>query len=90
MDLGTIRERFDNNYYLSSDEAVADFNQVFENCYLYNNPEDDIANMCKNLEWFYNKKMAELPEEEEVALHEDELLNPEESSDDDISDDEFP
>ena len=90
MDLGTIRKRLDNYYYLSSDEAVADFNQVFENCYLYNNPEDDISNMRRNLEWFYYDKMAELPEEEEVALHEDELLNPEESSDDDMSDDNFP
>ena len=30
MDLGTIRERFDNNYYVSSDEAMADFNQVLQ------------------------------------------------------------
>ena len=38
----------------------------------------------------YNKKMGELPEEEEFALLEDEFLNPEESSDDDMSDDDFP
>ena len=90
MDLGTIRERFDNNYYFSSDEAMADFNQVFENCYIYNNPDDDIADMCKDLEWFYHAKMAKLPEEEEVALHEDELLYAEESSEDGVSDDDLP
>ena len=90
MDLGTIRERFDNNYYFSSDEAMADFNQVFENCYIYNNPDDDIADMCKDLEWFYHAKMAKLPEEEEVALHEDELTYAEESSEDGMSDNDLP
>ena len=90
MDLGTIRERFDNNYYLCADEAMSDFNQVFENCYIYNNPEDDIANMCNDLEWVYHAKMAKLPEEDEVALHEDDLLYPEKGSEDDMSDDDFP
>ena len=58
MDLGTIRERFDNNYYLCADEAMSDFNQVFENCYIYNNPEDDIANMQR---WRYFLKGMESP-----------------------------
>merc|ERR1719430_2233011 len=56
MDLGTIRERFDNNYYVSSDEAMADFNQ--------------------DVERFFHSMMAKLPEEDEVALHEDDLLYP--------------
>ena len=25
--------------------VMSDFNQVFENCYIYNNPKDNIANM---------------------------------------------
>ena len=90
MDLGTIRERFDNNYYLSSDEAVADFNQVFENCYTYNPEDHEIRIMCKVVERFYHSKMAKLPEEDEVALHGDDLLYPEMTgSEDDMSDDDF-
>merc|ERR1719494_203579 len=84
-----FRAPVDNIYYFSSDEAMADFNQVFENCYIYNNPDDEIADMCKDLEWFYHAKMAKLPEEEEVALHEEELLYAEESSEDGMSDDDL-
>ena len=46
--------------------------------------------MCKGVERFYHSKMAQLPEEVEVALHEDDLLYPEMTgSEDDISDDDF-
>ena len=91
MDLGTIRERFDNNYYVSSGEAMADFNQLFENCYIYNPENHEIFIMCKDVERFYHSKMAKLPEEDEVALHEDDLLYPElTGSEDDMSDDDFP
>ena len=46
--------------------------------------------MCKVVERFYHSKMAKLPEEDEVALHEDDLLYPEMTgSEDDMSDDDF-
>jgi len=73
MDLGTIKERFENNFYRSSDEAMTDFTQVFANCYRYNKPEHEIVAMGKELERFYLSKVAKLPEEE-FALHEQDLL----------------
>ena len=86
MDLGTIKERFENNFYRSSDEAMADFTQVFVNCYRYNKPEHEITAMGKELEKFYLSKVEKLPEEE-FALHEQDLTvdsdNSEESEDSD-------
>ena len=58
MDLGTIRERFENDFYRSSDEAMADISQVFANCFKYNNPELDIVAMGKELERFFLSRMA--------------------------------
>jgi len=89
MDLGTIRERFENDFYRSSDEAMADFAQVFANCFKYNNPEHDIVSMGRELERFYLSNMAKLPDEE-FALHEQDLVNYEDNSEEsDDSDEDF-
>ena len=86
MDLGTIRERFENYFYRSSGEAMADFAQVFANCFKYNNPEHDIVAMGKELERFYLSQVEDLPEDE-AALHEQVLevyeANSDESEDSD-------
>ena len=79
MDLGTIRDRFENNFYRSSDEAMADFAQIFANCFKYNNPELEIVAMGKELERFYLSKVAKLPKEE-FAIHEQDLVTNEDSS----------
>ena len=89
MDLGTIRERFENDFYRSSKEAMADFAQVFANCYKYNNPEYEIVAMGKELERFFLSRMAKLPEEE-FALHEKDLDTNEDNLDEsEDSDEEF-
>ena len=36
MDLRTIRQRLQNQYYWNTMECVQDFNAVFNNCYMYN------------------------------------------------------
>ncbi|XP_068153431.1 bromodomain-containing protein 3 [Drosophila tropicalis] len=36
MDLATIKKRLNNNYYWQADEALEDFELIFENCMLYN------------------------------------------------------
>ncbi|KAI8043873.1 bromodomain-containing protein 3 [Drosophila gunungcola] len=36
MDLGTIKKRLHNNYYWQADEALDDFELIFENCMLFN------------------------------------------------------
>ena len=87
MDLGTIRERFENDFYRSSKEAMADFAQVFANCYMYNNPEHEIVAMGKELERFFLSRMAKLPEEE-FALHEKDLDTNEDNSDESEDSDE--
>jgi bromodomain-containing protein 4 len=38
MDLGTIKKRLENNYYWKAQEAIDDFQTMFDNCYIYNKP----------------------------------------------------
>ena len=67
MDMGSIRKRLESNYYWSADESIADFNQMFTNCYIYNKPGEDIVVMAKNLEKFFLSKVRALPQEEFVV-----------------------
>jgi len=66
MDMGTIKKRLEHNYYWSADECVADFNQMFTNCYIYNKPGEDIVIMAKSLEKFFISRVKTLPTEEYV------------------------
>ena len=66
MDMGTIKKRLENNYYWSAEECVADFNQMFTNCYIYNKPGEDIVIMAKSLEKFFISRVKTLPDEEYV------------------------
>jgi hypothetical protein len=38
MDLGTVKKRLENNYYWKAQEAIDDFQTMFDNCYIYNKP----------------------------------------------------
>jgi len=67
MDLGTIDKRLKNYYYYSADECVKDFNLIFNNCYLFNQNEDDVTLMCKNLESIVRDKLNKMPTK--VAQH---------------------
>lgn len=42
MDLSTIRQKLDNKVYASSDEFVADLNQIIENCFTFNLPDSEV------------------------------------------------
>jgi len=55
MDLGTIKKRLDNNYYISADEAINDFDQMIKNCLLYNKPGEDIVTMANLLHKEFTK-----------------------------------
>ena len=60
MDLSTIRKKFDQKKYNFGREALADFETMFSNCYLYNKPTDDVTLMCQAVESFFKdlvKKM---------------------------------
>lgn len=64
MDLGTIKERLETNFYYSATECIQDFNQMFTNCYIYNNPKEDIVLMAQVLEKLFLQKVAQMPPEE--------------------------
>lgn len=48
MDLGTIKKKLQACCYEHAQECIADFNQMFANCYTYNKPNEvsDIAIYC--------------------------------------------
>lgn len=68
MDLGTIKQRLENNYYNSASECMQDFNTMFTNCYVYNKPTDDIVLMTLALEKIYLQKVAQMPPKEMEAF----------------------
>ncbi|KAH8268311.1 hypothetical protein KR026_004708, partial [Drosophila bipectinata] len=56
MDLGTIKKRLKNNYYWEAEEALQDFNLVFDNCFLYNLEGTPVNQAGKELKAaFYNR-----------------------------------
>uniref|UniRef100_A0AC34RSG6 Bromodomain-containing protein n=1 Tax=Panagrolaimus sp. JU765 TaxID=591449 RepID=A0AC34RSG6_9BILA len=64
MDLGTVEQRIKNKYYVCFNECLQDIKQVWENCYAYNSPTEDVSYMCKNVENAFNEKIRKLPSEE--------------------------
>lgn len=64
MDLGTIKKRLENNYYWKVQEAVDDFQTMFDNCYIYNKPGEDVVVMAQALEKVFKQKLATMPKEE--------------------------
>ncbi|XP_061733063.1 bromodomain-containing protein 2-like isoform X1 [Nerophis ophidion] len=68
MDLGTIKQRLENNYYWSASECLQDFNTMFTNCYVYNKPTDDIVLMALAVEKVYLQKVAQMPQKEVELL----------------------
>ncbi|XP_029905027.1 bromodomain testis-specific protein isoform X2 [Myripristis murdjan] len=64
MDLGTIKKRLQNNYYWKGLECIQDLNTMFNNCYTYNQPGDDIVFMAKTLHKTFSHKVAQMPQEE--------------------------
>ncbi|XP_059607364.1 homeotic protein female sterile-like isoform X2 [Phlebotomus argentipes] len=64
MDLGTIKKRLENNYYQSSKECIQDFNIMFSNCYVYNQPDEDVVLMAQILEKLFLNKVQRMPKEE--------------------------
>ncbi|XP_025112371.1 bromodomain-containing protein 2-like isoform X3 [Pomacea canaliculata] len=64
MDLGTIKKRLETSQYFSAKDCVQDFNTMFTNCYVYNQPGDDITIMAQELEKLFLLKVAKMPPEE--------------------------
>ena len=68
MDLGTVKRKLDNCEYSTGEEAQRDFRLVFDNCFLYNKPQDDASYMARALEKVFNEKMKEYPTEVMASL----------------------
>lgn len=64
MDLGTVKKRLENNFYWKAQEAIDDFQVVFDNCYVYNKPGEDVVLMAQALEKVFKNKLAQMPKEE--------------------------
>ncbi|XP_024865748.1 bromodomain testis-specific protein isoform X5 [Kryptolebias marmoratus] len=66
MDLSTIKRRLQNRYYWEALECVKDFSTMFTNCYVYNQPGDDIVFMAQTLEKVFLQKVSKMPNEEKL------------------------
>lgn len=64
MDLGTVKRKLENFEYQMGDEALTDIRLVFDNCFLYNNPQADVYSMAKDLEGIFESKMKDYPDHE--------------------------
>ncbi|XP_059415410.1 bromodomain-containing protein 4 isoform X5 [Carassius carassius] len=64
MDMGTIKKRLENSYYINAQECIQDFNTMFTNCYIYNKSGDDIVLMAEALEKVFLHKISEMPQQE--------------------------
>ncbi|XP_070493566.1 bromodomain-containing protein 2-like isoform X2 [Chironomus tepperi] len=64
MDLGTIKKRLENNYYWKAQECIDDFQTMFDNCYIYNKPGEDVVVMAQALEKLWRSKVAQMPKDE--------------------------
>ena len=65
MDFGTIKSRLEKSFYRSAQECIQDFKLVFSNCYSYNQPEEEIVTNARDLETFFQAKIATMPKPEE-------------------------
>eukprot|EP00047_Mylnosiga_fluctuans_P001870 m.222246 g.222246 ORF g.222246 m.222246 type:complete len:844 (-) comp10732_c0_seq1:3505-6036(-) len=66
MDLGTIKKRLRSGYYANAAACLADFELMFNNCYRYNRPTEDVYKMGQELERVYRDKLSGLPIPETV------------------------
>ena len=78
MDLGTIEKKLKSRVYRTAKECIADFNRVFRNCYIFNQPDDEVVATAKDLEKFFLARLAGLPtiEWEVEAQAKDDLEGP--------------
>lgn len=61
ISLTMIAERLRKRDYEDKDEFVADMRLLFQNCYTFNPPEEDVHKMGQKLEAIFNEKMRKLP-----------------------------
>ena len=55
MDLGTVKQRLQSNYYTSMQQFLNEVQLIFDNCILYNGESSQVSIMCKNVRDEYYK-----------------------------------
>ncbi|EDW81676.1 uncharacterized protein Dwil_GK19172 [Drosophila willistoni] len=68
MDLATIKKRLNNNYYWQADEALEDFELIFENCMLYNMEGTPVYSAGKELRAAFYTRLASIDMRNEVEV----------------------
>merc|ERR1712193_8030 len=89
MDLGTIEKRLQNHYYNDVSECIYDFTTIFVNCYVYNDSNDAVVKIAKELEKWFLVKIRDMPKEEKEFYRKDQASSKgrsEEDYDDEMDD----
>lgn len=61
MDLGTIESKLHNDQYDSIDAFASDIKLMFDNCYLYNGPQDPVSALGRSLQKVFDRGMKKKP-----------------------------
>ncbi|XP_026846024.1 homeotic protein female sterile [Drosophila persimilis] len=68
MDIGTIINRVENNFYHHVGDAMSDFMLIIYNCFKYNKPGDEVYSHGMLLDAFFKKKMQAMPTGPEITI----------------------
>jgi bromodomain-containing factor 1 len=61
MDLSKIKRKLDHGEYNDGEDFEEDVRLMFNNCYTFNRPEDDVYQLGKKLESIFDEKWASKP-----------------------------
>merc|ERR1712226_950441 len=90
MDLGTIEKRLENMYYNDVSDCIYDFTTIFINCYVYNDANDDVVKIAKELEKWFLVKIAGMPKEEKELYGKKHPAAKQRSEEDELDMDDLP
>jgi hypothetical protein len=76
MDMSTLKKKLYGGKYESAKQCIADYDLMFENCYTYNRPTDDISIMGKKIQDLCHNKLKNMPQVEAVVEKQKRKKNP--------------
>ncbi|KAL7668740.1 hypothetical protein ACOME3_009431 [Neoechinorhynchus agilis] len=69
MDLQTIREKLNGDYYTNQNEFISDVNIMLLNCMVYNKPSEDVHVMCRGLACCFREELMLSFESPDLRTH---------------------